>query len=200
MARSIPACAGEPQRLNPGLVVFAVYPRVCGGTRLATRPKTRRRGLSPRVRGNLAECSAIPLQLGSIPACAGEPLAAMRSGQRRWVYPRVCGGTFAAFGFAVMRLGLSPRVRGNRWWPVIAFICLGSIPACAGEPPTGAPDQWCGRVYPRVCGGTFGHPRQARPGQGLSPRVRGNRPTDAHRELPMGSIPACAGEPALRPK
>ena len=32
-ARSIPACAGEPQRLNPGLVVFAVYPRVCGGTR-----------------------------------------------------------------------------------------------------------------------------------------------------------------------
>ena len=30
--RSIPACAGEPHRRSPETMVYAVYPRVCGGT------------------------------------------------------------------------------------------------------------------------------------------------------------------------
>ena len=30
------------------------------------------------------------------------------------VYPRVCGGTIAAFAIGIAVMGLSPRVRGNR--------------------------------------------------------------------------------------
>ena len=51
-------------------------------------------------------------------------------------------------------------------------------------------------VYPRVCGGTL---RAAAAGsgiKGLSPRVRGNPARATGRRGWLGSIPACAGEPA----
>ena len=50
----------------------------------------------------------------------------------------------------------------------------GSIPACAGEPPIGAPRQPDSGVYPRVCGGTWRVRTLGRGFAGLSPRVRGN--------------------------
>ena len=57
-------------------------------------------------------------------------------------------------------------------------------------------------VYPRVCGGTDRSNKEARPHvqEGLSPRVRGNpiRLSCLH-ERRQGSIPACAGEPRVRP-
>ena len=49
---SIPACAGEPARIDTCRRFIRVYPRVCGGTawpRVALLPRV---GLSPRVRGN----------------------------------------------------------------------------------------------------------------------------------------------------
>ena len=52
-----------------------------------------------------------------------------------------------------------------------------------------------GKVYPRVCGGTHVviHPWDVE--AGLSPRVRGNLASAPRFVLPVGSIPACAGEP-----
>ena len=50
-------------------------------------------GLSPRVRGNLALVALLLVALRSIPACAGEPQAALAKIRLTWVYPRVCGGT-----------------------------------------------------------------------------------------------------------
>ena len=54
-----------------------------------------------------------------------------------------------------------------------------------------------GRVYPRVCGGTFAGRAGTAPGEGLSPRVRGNRRGSSDCAGGGGSIPACAGEPVL---
>ena len=51
-----------------------VYPRVCGGTTVARVSTSNVTGLSPRVRGNLLRSSHTPMDVGSIPACAGEPL------------------------------------------------------------------------------------------------------------------------------
>ena len=97
MRRSIPACAGEPPSALSRAECHAVevYPRVCGGTSLLrhqpngrwsevyprvcggtlSRPDTAitRRGLSPRVRGNLPPAWDWWPSPGSIPACAGEP-------------------------------------------------------------------------------------------------------------------------------
>ena len=95
--RSIPACAGEPtprsSRPSPG----RVYPRVCGGTLPAFLANSSSAGLSPRVRGNHPLHPAHKGRLGSIPACAGEPLAYHIWDLTSTTYPRVCGGIGLVF-------------------------------------------------------------------------------------------------------
>ena len=152
--RSIPACAGEPRlgfRLHPAL---RVYPRVCGGTGCGLRVMMALSGLSPRVRGNpQMEADALAARR-SIPACAGEP-GSPRYGYRiAEVYPRVCGGTVGGWNIRSFYAGLSPRVRGNPGYEPLDTGTLGSIPACAGEPPAEPGAAQSARVYPRVCGGT----------------------------------------------
>ena len=212
---SIPACAGEPPPLCPRYLCPGVYPRVCGGTAHSSTPCACIRGLSPRVRGNLA-CPG--RRLGderSIPACAGEPQQDHISRRAGQVYPRVCGGTKVACGLLLRLRGLSPRVRGNLGTAVPSDAAGLSIPACAGEPPQHGVPPFSDEVYPRVCGGTppqnreattprvyprvCGGTRQPAPVsgdlKGLSPRVRGNLGRPRTREPAGRSIPACAGEP-----
>ena len=132
--RSIPACAGEPIILLGAIGVGAVYPRVCGGTAGASRPRLRRTGLSPRVRGNLSCCSASDCTGRSIPACAGEPTPSLPKWRCTRVYPRVCGGTTSGKKSQGILPGLSPRVRGNPAEGGWQALQSRSIPACAGEP------------------------------------------------------------------
>ena len=94
-------------------------------------------------------------------------------------------------------IGLSPRVRGNPLLPGNIVLRSGSIPACAGEPSACCFNGRSPRVYPRVCGGTDLAGLYVHLGVGLSPRVRGNRSTDGSTSRRNGSIPACAGEPAV---
>ena len=132
-------------------------------------------GLSPRVRGNLDTAFSMGRDLGSIPACAGEPThpSGLIDGNRS--IPACAGEPVWASAPSARRMGLSPRVRGN-----LALIQgpddrHGSIPACAGEPSCPARQYILSGVYPRVCGGT---PKLRRLGHAVA-----------------GSIPACAGEP-----
>ena len=76
--RSIPACAGEPERPFRIHPVDGVYPRVCGGTPFAGPPIVASAGLSPRVRGNLFAAADATANGRSIPACAGEPWGCRR--------------------------------------------------------------------------------------------------------------------------
>ena len=90
---SIPARAGEPRRSWPTVTLLRVYPRACGGTSPASSPVPSRKGLSPRVRGNLNHPSGGRAELRSIPARAGEPTGTSASSSPEGVYPRACGGT-----------------------------------------------------------------------------------------------------------
>ena len=174
-SRSIPACAGEPQPCHPCHLRARVYPRVCGGTSIVCETSHCRTGLSPRVRGNPTPPSAAPCSGRSIPACAGEPPPRPERSWKHGVYPRVCGGTQLRQVYSAVRTGLSPRVRGNRPGFRIDGVCAGSIPACAGEPLNDSIRSPSAKVYPRVCGGTSISAPPSHDGQGLSPRVRGNR-------------------------
>ena len=156
-------------------------------------------GLSPRVRGNPCPGSPFSPPIGSIPACAGEPIRAPLVLLRMRVYPRVCGGTYETTSFTPYAVGLSPRVRGNHGIPYLTECLDGSIPACAGEPLPWGRGTICSRVYPRVCGGTLPLFVTVAQGVGLSPRVRGNRCCSPVFHNWKGSIPACAGEPGQRP-
>ena len=91
-------------------------------------------GLSPRVRGNLSPRATRSPRSRSIPARAGEPLEKERLGRPLRVYPRACGGTTRDSYYRGLKVGLSPRVRGNLPDPAAVGVPLRSIPAHAGEP------------------------------------------------------------------
>ena len=110
---SIPASAGEPTGCGCRSSSGRVYPRECGGTRVWTASSMSSMGLSPRVRGNPTNWGTFGRRSGSIPASAGEP---RRGRSRQWVcqvYPRECGGTISPTTPKHLKVGLSPRVRGN---------------------------------------------------------------------------------------
>ena len=193
---SIPACAGEPAASRSSRRRDRVYPRVCGGTWLGWRGGDCAEGLSPRVRGNRARAGSRAEQIGSIPACAGEPRLPMPLNSRPRVYPRVCGGTLNVVLSPLSFGGLSPRVRGNHHARPVLVSATGSIPACAGEPCSRWSVRSAGRVYPRVCGGTPTTFSAFGTTTGLSPRVRGNLNSALSSPMWWGSIPACAGEPS----
>ena len=157
-------------------------------------------GLSPRMRGNHSWMLALRwcfASHGSIPAHAGEPVD--RS-QDDWVYPRACGGWGRLRGCVAD--GLSPRMRGNLVAASPATVypracggddrLVGSIPAHAGEPwpdPTLAcglsPRMRCRMHHgsiPAHAGEPLHDPRDGARVLGLSPRMRGNRPTASQPE------------------
>ena len=193
--RSIPASAGEPARELFQKQGAAVYPRECGGTFHLGFHVPLGTGLSPRVRGNRACPSDHVAASGSIPASAGEPPSVIRVGSRLSVYPRECGGTDCWASLLGQKVGLSPRVRGNRNCRHWSLQRKRSIPASAGEPRMFTPMDRAPRVYPRECGGTKSDLVANTGYDGLSPRVRGNPGAVLEDAASMRSIPASAGEP-----
>ena len=132
--RSIPAYAGEPTAVSGLRSAVAVYPRVCGGTSATGSVVASGKGLSPRMRGNRAQGRGKARARGSIPAYAGEPSPRRPAAGSGRVYPRVCGGTIGVQSRGPFKLGLSPRMRGNRNYLSGCPIRRRSIPAYAGEP------------------------------------------------------------------
>ena len=157
------------------------------------------KGLSPRVRGNRARLDQQPIQLGPIPASAGEPMCLAQPRSRRRAYPRECGGTRASWRTKSPGVGLSPRVRGNPVMVRAERDEAGPIPASAGEPCSPTMTAGTFRAYPRECGGTRTSRRTRPTATGLSPRVRGNPILRANRPSRRGPIPASAGEPRRAP-
>ena len=150
------------------------------------------------MRGNRAAMAAAAGRGGSIPAYAGEPIPAIRPPPAATVYPRVCGGTGMILLKTKTNSGLSPRMRGNQRTAPGLRGSSGSIPAYAGEPHKCHHPARAQEVYPRVCGGTSGGAVRSPTGEGLSPRMRGNRYGTDWPGLRGRSIPAYAGEPSRR--
>ncbi len=71
---SIPACAGEPRGGRRGAGAARVHPRLRGGAPGVSRELRGLLGPSPPARGSPQPGTVAPRVLGSIPACAGEPL------------------------------------------------------------------------------------------------------------------------------
>ncbi|KPQ08598.1 MAG: hypothetical protein HLUCCA12_01930 [Rhodobacteraceae bacterium HLUCCA12] len=195
---SIPADAGEPIRFALSPCFLRVYPRGCGGTTAAPYAVNIKRGLSPRMRGNLVRRRHHSSLSGSIPADAGEPSPRATHAVSKWVYPRGCGGTVPLECRTRSLRGLSPRMRGNQPRERRRYRRIGSIPADAGEPIWNSQYALVWRVYPRGCGGTRSRAWRDLVSRGLSPRMRGNHENIFEDGTVTGSIPADAGEPWCR--
>ena len=90
--------------------------------------------------------------------------------------------------------GLSPHVRGKRFPHQPCLFQQGPIPARAGE--TRNEFGWYAdiRAYPRTCGGNHPRKKPLTAWRGLSPHVRGKLMPGYCSVVPMGPIPARAGE------
>ena len=192
---TIPACAGEPLTAQNAANSPRDYPRVRGGTWVRVELRYGNKGLSPRARGNLGLLLGHHLDAGTIPACAGEPFPHPSQNQASRDYPRVRGGTEILRDSLIQDWGLSPRARGNLANRTLYLKGQGTIPACAGEPSQAPPCSTPPGDYPRVRGGTGDAGHGFSWEKGLSPRARGNRRGIGFMAILVGTIPACAGEP-----
>ena len=170
---------------------------MCGATSSSPTAIWKVKGLSPRVRGNLALFGALLIVFGPIPACAGQPLPLHGRHPTGRAYPRVCGATCTTPRTFLGVAGLSPRVRGNQIRTPERLRRFGPIPACAGQPVSFAQESQPVKAYPRVCGATKRGNHNPFFDWGLSPRVRGNRAGSLQKQSSCGPIPACAGQPSL---
>ncbi len=192
--RSIPAWAGET-RASPACVSnMRVYPRVGGGNLGVAECASNGYGLSPRGRGKLPCAGRAPFEIRSIPAWAGETIAAASSRSFSVVYPRVGGGNGSESISAAPTRGLSPRGRGKHKLVGRDFLARRSIPAWAGETFRSGCSGTSLSVYPRVGGGNGSRRATDAAAKGLSPRGRGKPPAPIRSARSTRSIPAWAGE------
>ena len=154
--RSIPAWAGEPRGWWILGRMRRVHPRVGGGASPIQRTVHPSRGPSPRGRGSPWPGRCLRAWMGSIPAWAGEPSAAVRVVAKERVHPRVGGGAKHEKGASCHGKGPSPRGRGSRLGDDVDHAHLRSIPAWAGEPGRAPATGKAPQVHPRVGGGASG--------------------------------------------
>ncbi len=198
-AGSIPACAGQPANAYWLGLLTRVDPRVRGAAAVSVAPTPKVPGRSPRARGSPHHHAAAAADPGSIPACAGQPLARPSAAPSTWVDPRVRGAASRRPRPRHTRAGRSPRARGSLDLGVGVVTEQRSIPACAGQPRQLLLVGGNYRVDPRVRGAATGRCSRWSAGGGRSPRARGSLqeldpPGEGHR-----SIPACAGQPSATP-
>jgi len=169
-------------------------------------PRVRRHRLtqetSVEVGGSISACAEAPLKHWSdedlrkvyLRVCGGT--TSLFSGDRGvWVYLRVCGGTTVSTKKAVLKPGLSPRVRRHPLHLPVLAPDQGSISACAEAPHHPDHNLSSLKVYLRVCGGTPLFATFLSKPSGLSPRVRRHRKLNVVKRDDTGSISACAEAP-----
>ena len=171
----IPACAGQtrgPQSGNP-----------------------RAPGSSPRVRGRRSSRSPSLSAARLIPACAGQTRRRLtRSSRRVGSSPRVRGRLLHRTNRHHSE-GAHPRVCGaDSLVHHLDVDVSGLIPACAGQTSVPLSGTDPHRAHPRVCGADVCADGLCGCNEGSSPRVRGRLLRPRCPMLPIGLIPACAGQ------
>ena len=109
------------------------HPRVCGEHAILAEGIKSVVGSSPRVRGTPLFVIFAPLNMGIIPACAGNTSADDEDPCDLRDHPRVCGEHRSVKFFRPRSLGSSPRVRGTLYGYMAVAATNGIIPACAGN-------------------------------------------------------------------
>ena len=175
----IPAGAGQTRAWDCLPSKHWAHPRRCGADPKGSISIPTDLGSSPQVRGRLAEVPERAVQVGLIPAGAGQTIGHILPAGERWAHPRRCGADGAVLAHVRMSPGSSPQVRGRLCTNSTGQHLAGLIPAGAGQ--TSLPMGKCRFcwAHPRRCGAdvTLYH-ADCREG-GSSPQVRG-RPHPPH--------------------
>ena len=196
---SIPARAGETLATWTAWASTTVDPRARGGNPRQGRKRPLHGGRSPRARGKQILEKARQMQLGSIPARAGETGYLPNPASTPEVDPRARGGNARRAACRPCGTGRSPRARGKPRPSRRSPHPPRSIPARAGETAFPTNVTVTAQVDPRARGGDYYHPPLWSDIGGRSPRARGRRAGRSPALASAGSIPARAGETPLPP-
>ena len=171
----IPACAGSTACNRLWSDEARDHPRMCGEHTSLQFGTACFPGSSPHVRGARRVVRLARCRRGIIPACAGStrPQTGWRARSRD--HPRMCGEHSDASGIEVRHQGSSPHVRGAHCLNLVALLCHGIIPACAGSTRTETTGTCHTRDHPRMCGEHSIDLTISVTALGSSPHVRGAR-------------------------
>ena len=197
--RSIPACAGNTAISRRSRPSATVHPRMRGEHLGVMDTNTCVGGPSPHARGTLeARKLSLPVYR-SIPACAGNTLAASRRPPIAPVHPRMRGEHAFARPQQRNQGGPSPHARGTHSSRSRRRGRHRSIPACAGNTSSLCASIAESTVHPRMRGEHFQRGQAVECHYGPSPHARGTRSSVQDAAWGWRSIPACAGNTATGP-
>ena len=189
----IPALAGNTPRRPRPIPTSRDHPRACGEHSRESRNLAARVGSSPRLRGTREPPQRLIVELGIIPALAGNTKPDAKRPSKYWDHPRACGEHLTITGYIALTVGSSPRLRGTPQALFDAGLFCWIIPALAGNTLSLTSAPQTRRDHPRACGehsaASIRHTRSP----GSSPRLRGTRGRALRKSHRSGIIPALAG-------
>ncbi len=189
----IPAHAGNTAPWFVAGCSAGDHPRTCGEHPTTSGALGGDSGSSPHMRGTLQRSTQRHQSAGIIPAHAGNTTHETRFVQRARDHPRTCGEHRINVNQLIKRKGSSPHMRGTRRVCLQKEVCLGIIPAHAGNTVYRGRARWCVRDHPRTCGEhrlSFSRNLRAR---GSSPHMRGTLSAFLNFNYSRRIIPAHAG-------
>ena len=145
------------------------------------------------MRGSPQRLRQKPQDGGIIPAHAGLTQISHSSSRPPRDHPRACGAHALTTHMPRLGAGSSPRMRGSRSSKSDMERCRGIIPAHAGLTVSASRRSRRNRDHPRACGAHNSIDICNMALSGSSPRMRGSRHHDTHRDQHQGIIPAHAG-------
>ena len=129
----IPAHAGNTAAAIIQHCASKDHPRACGEHWMVRALTCSFAGSSPRMRGTLHELFISRLEVGIIPAHAGNTCKKRRRHTTVGDHPRACGEHSAKVNHISLLTGSSPRMRGTRSRCRPCTPSTGIIPAHAGN-------------------------------------------------------------------
>ena len=195
--RIIPAHAGNTRYQACTWRSTGDHPRACGEHKGLDERTATYEGSSPRMRGTRVVKFTEAVDLGIIPAHAGNtPPLLPRTSVRR-DHPRACGEHLMPGPMVGSLLGSSPRMRGTQLRQHLVRMPAGIIPAHAGNTVKKTVTAAIYGDHPRACGEHSLLPILILIRLGSSPRMRGTPRINQPRISKTGIIPAHAGNTSL---
>ena len=192
-SRIIPAHAGNTRYQACTWRSTGDHPRACGEHKGLDERTATYEGSSPRMRGTRVVKFTEAVDLGIIPAHAGNtPPLLPRTSVRR-DHPRACGEHLMPGPMVGSLLGSSPRMRGTQLRQHLVRMPAGIIPAHAGNTVKKTVTAAIYGDHPRACGEHILLQMRCVSLQGSSPRMRGTRRPRTPVWTIAGIIPAHAG-------
>ncbi|RYP99499.1 hypothetical protein PG22506_1226 [Bifidobacterium pseudolongum subsp. globosum] len=192
--RIIPAHAGQTNTFVFSLPACTDHPRACGANPAWMIGVFGPFGSSPRMRGKPSDRSYHRLHHRIIPAHAGQTYAATSPTLASADHPRACGANSVIVCCFVSKYGSSPRMRGKLASMVRRRSTMRIIPAHAGQTHQSAITSPRFADHPRACGANTDAEELCEDADGSSPRMRGKQLPSWNVNMPLGIIPAHAGQ------